>query len=318
MKVYIRASYDSSMPSWLKSDAGKEALSYLNQSYAMSQATFSKEETPDSVPIYLLDDTYKEETRWGETYKTPAGQYVYVPKVMGGYGRHISVGDRFRALATAAKARLQEHIIDTVYMTAPTRQSAREGRDYVDPRYEIDWRGDKPKYMGQTPDFSTAYNKETGKWETTSTQHKDADWSQPYSRRGKRDKSGYEIPSPEDLYSKLYQRFPERLKGRLDEVKRTLDEYYDKVNSCKTKLFDSIDVRKGTIPYSGDKAMQNLRWAISYYKDMVAGLENCTKEDGSIDPVKLAEYTKGDGYRSLKGCASSIDSYLSSFDKYLK
>lgn len=320
MKRYIRASYDSSMPSWLKSEAGKEALSYLNQSYAMSQAKFSKVEEPDSVPIYLLDDTYKEETRWGETYKTPAGQYVYVPKLMGGYGRHIPVGDRYRALATAAKARIQEHIIDTVYMTAPTRQSAREDRGYVDPRYAQSWGDSHPKYMGQTPEFPTAYNKETGKWETTSTRHADADWYQPSSGwdAKKRDKSGYEIPNPADLYSKLYKRFPERLKSRLDEVKGTLDKYYDKISSCKSRLFDSIDVRKGKIPYSGDKAMGNLRWAISYYKDMVDGLENCTKEDGSVDPVKLAEFTKGNGYRSLKNLAKSINEYLNSFEKYLK
>jgi hypothetical protein len=302
------------MPSWLKSEAGKEALSYLNQSYAMSQAKFSKVEEPDSVPIYLLDDTYKEETRWGESYKTPAGQYVYVPKVMGGYGRHIPAGDRYRALATASKARIQEHIIDTVYMTAPLRKDIREGRGYVDPRYEKRWSDSKPEYMGQVPDFPEAYNNETHKWERTSNRHADAEWSKP----GNRDKSGYTIPNPETLYSRLYKRFPDRLKGRLDEVKKTLDDYYDKINSCKSRLFDSIDVRKGKIPYSGDKAMGNLRWAISYYKDMLEGLEACTKEDGSIDPVKLAEFTKGNGYRTLKGCASSINEYLASFEKYLK
>ena len=82
MKRYIKAAYDPSMPDWLKfkSDGNKYALEFLNNKYAMSQAKFYKEPQPDSIPIHLLYEIYKEEHRYRDPhYKTKMNEYVYVP-----------------------------------------------------------------------------------------------------------------------------------------------------------------------------------------------------------------------------------------------
>lgn len=321
MKRYIRASYDSSMPSWLKGEAGKQALASLNNTYAMSRATFSKYEQPGSIPIYLLDDTYKEESRWGETYKTPAGQYVYVPNVSGGYGRFIPVGRTFRALGTAAKARIQEHIIDTVYMTAPLRKEVRPAEDrYQDPRYEkeYDWDSHRYKqvYQGQYPEYRTEWSEEAKDWVDTNE-------VESWEIQGNgRDKSGYEIPDPTELYKRLYNRFPERLKGRVQEARNILDEYYDKVDEAKSLIFSQYDIRKGKgISLYGEtykNVLYFLNEAVKDYGWLYEGFEKCMKDDGSIDTQKLASFLKSGDTFAVPRLTREIDNYVGKINKQLR
>lgn len=309
MKRYIRASYDSSMPSWLKDKAGLAALDRLKYQYAMSEAQFFDTPQENSIPIHLLEDVYREVKGRGETYKTYVGQYVYVPDVGNGYDMFLESGNGYRRLSTIARSKLNDHIIDTVYMVAPLRNEIRKTRDYVDPRY--DYNG---KYMGQYKSEGYIYNPETGKRERAPELDR---WNMPYTYgNDKRDKSGYSIPNPEDLYRKLYARFPDRLKSRVNEAKAILDEYYDKVNAAKEKVLSKYDIRKGRAPYLGygdvsKSELYQLHQAIDYYGDMYREFENCMTDDGSIDPQKLASYMKGDSYDSIPKCTKYIDSYLS-------
>lgn len=310
MYRYIKASYDSSMPNWLKSKAGTDALNHLNYQYAMSEAQFFDTPQENSIPIHLLDNVYEEVKRWGDTYKNPIGQYVYVPDLgFGGYSKFLESGNGYRRLSTIAKSKLNDHIIDTVYMVAPLRKDIRETRDYVDPRYD-----NNGKYMGQYKSEGRKYNRETGEWEHDPESD---EWVMPFTYgNDKRDKSGYSIPNPEELYRKLYERFPDRLKSRVNEAKAILDEYYDKINDAKEKILSKYDIRKGRSPYLGygdtsKSDLYPLHQAIEYYGSMYKGFENCMTDEGSIDPQKLATYMKGGSYDGIPYCTKYIDSYLS-------
>lgn len=317
MKRYIRASYDPSMPSWLKNEAGKDALEKLTSYVAISEAKFYPTPQEGSIPIYLLDDTYKESRSWGETYKTPAGQYVYVPDIPYSYwSRFLSTGERFRSLDTVAKSRLQQHIIDTVYMVAPLRSSIRNERgEYVDPRSNIEYHNGNRrfKYAGQYPEYE-GYRNEDGQWvkPTAPTSYSD-------KGRNGRDKSGYEIPRPEDLYRRLYARFPDRLKGRINEAKAVLDEYYDKLEEAKNTYFSKYDIRKGKSPkYYGnayEAPVYKLQDAIEYYGMMYEAFDGCIEDDGSVNPAKLAEFMKGTSWDGMQNCIEYIDKDLESFYK---
>ena len=311
MKRYIRASYDSSMPSWLKDNAGLVALDSLKYRYAMSKAQFFDTPQENSIPLHLLEDVYKETRGWGGrgTYKKPVGQYVYVPDISNGYDMFLKSGNGYRRLSTIAKSKLNDHIIDTVYMVAPLRREIRETRDYVDPRYDNNW-----EYMGQYKHEAYKYDRELG--ESVRDPEND-EWIMPFTySNDKRDKSGYSIPKPEDLYRRLYARFPDRLKSRVNEAKAILDEYYDKINAAKEKLLSQYDIRKGKAPYLGygevsKTQLYPLHQAIEYYGRMYKEFENCMTDDGSIDPQKLATYMKGDSYSGIPSCTKYIDSYLS-------
>ena len=309
MKRYVRASYDSSMPDWLKTEAGRIALKNLTQKYAISDAKFSKTPTEGSIPIYLLDEVYKDEKKWGEIYKVSAGQYVYVPEFSWYDSRYLDTGKSFRSIAKASKARLEEHIIDTVYMTATLRSDIQKDRGYMDPRYERSFHDGEIEYAGQTAEYDSHYNPETKNWE----KDKDPYYSVPTGR----DKSGYQIPNPEDLYIRLYERFPDRLKGRLNEAKAILDEYYDKLDKAKTDLFSKYDIRKGKAPsYYGDhykSPSYKLQDAIEQYGWMYQDFDACINNDGSVNPTKLAEFMKSSGYGSLSSRTKNIDKDLKDF-----
>jgi len=311
MKRYIRASYDSSIPSWLKGEAGVAALSYLKQQYAMSEAQFFDTPQENSIPIHLLDDVYTESGgyRGVGTYKKPVGQYVYVPSLGNGYNMFLESGNGYRRLSTIAKSKLNDHIVDTVYMVAPLRNEIRKTRDYMDPRYD-----NRGNYMGQYKREGRKYNRETSEWENDPESDT---WEMPYTYSSdKRDKSGYIIPNPEELYRRLYARFPDRLKSRVNEAKAILDEYYDKVNAAKEKILSQYDIRKGRSPYLGygdvsKSELYLLQQAIDYYGTMYKAFENCMTDEGSIDPRKLATFMKGDSYDGIPRCTKYIDSYLS-------
>jgi hypothetical protein len=300
------------MPNWLKSKAGTDALNALKYQYAMSEAQFFDTPQENSIPIHLLDDVYEEVTRWGDTYKSYIGQYAYAPGIgYNGYSKFLKSGNGYRRLTTIAKSKLNEHIVDTVYMVAPLRKDIKETRNYMDPRRDA-----RGNYMGQYKHEGRKYNQETGEWEhdpeSDAWEMPSVDWA-----GNKRDKSGYRIPDPEELYSRLYARFPDRLKSRVEEAKAILDEYYDKVNDAKTQVLSKYDIRKGRSPYLGygddvyKTPLYKLSEAIKCYGTMYSGFESCMLDDGSIDPQKLARYMKSNDYNSIPYNIKYIDKYLS-------
>ena len=206
MKKYIKASFDPSMPRWLRNrtEYTKDALNYLRYNYAMSQAKFYTEPQPDSIPIHLLYEVCaKKSNRWDSGYHyEDIPEAIYIPGAWASDSIYIDYGSTCRSVSNSSAKRLKDHIADTVYMVAPKLNDARQGRDYVNPRYAQEQSTGEWVYQGQTPEYEQKWHENKG-WVNSD---KILDWSSHYGR----DKSGYEIPNPKELYERLYKRFPDR------------------------------------------------------------------------------------------------------------
>lgn len=316
MKRYIKAAYDPSMPDWLKfkSDGNKYALEFLNNKYAMSQAKFYKEPQPDSIPIHLLYEIYKEEHRYRDPhYKTKMNEYVYVPDGHRNSEIFIENNGKFRSLATSAKSKIAPHIVDTVYMVAPERRDFHSERTYVDPRYEGSWYGGKWRYQGQYPEHAEGYV--DGRWTELPE-------IEGWYTRNHRDKSGYAIPNPEELYARLYERFPDRNNAKIEKAKKILDEYYDKLDTIKNRIFSMYDIRKGNGISIGQSYYNNVLYrfneAIGDYGRMYRRFESCIDESGNVDAQRLAHFLNGDGYDDMPYLIRGIDAEISKINSQLR
>lgn len=209
MKRYIKASYDSSMPEWLK---GQQILDDLKQHYALAEAKFYNKPQDNSIVIYLLKSAYINTVKrnWYTGYKTTEHtamvDYAWSPESTQDIS--ILVGDRYIRIDSeinmnklSVKEAFKHNIKRKTYMVAPLRSDIRS-EHYEDPRD-----------MG-----ADAY---------------------PL-----RDKSGYVIPDPQELYERLYAKFPDKSNDKLEDVGVTLEDYYNVLNECKDKVFN-IDIRKG-------------------------------------------------------------------------
>ena len=307
MKKYIKAAYDTSIPSWLKDVAhyNHEARQYLRAVYSMASAKFYNEPQPNSVEIMLLYDVYEARYR-GEKEKYAIKEWVYVPeRPYTGEDVFIKSGNTFRRVNVSARAKLMPHVADIVYMVAPKRDESRKDRTYVDPRYQFEsgrtsW---KWEYKGQKPSYA---------WDTKGKENKNVvdHWFIPSSGWSvKRDKSGYVLPTPETLYEKLYKRFPEVTQNRIDSVKEVLERYYNLVDEAKNRIFSIYDIRKGKyVPNGSQSPINDLNQAIYYYRRMYEGFNACISDDGKVDTHRLSAYTKGsDG---LNYWTNGIDNYL--------
>ena len=317
MKRYIKAAYDLSMPKWLRvpTKYNKSALESLRWNYAMAQAKFYKEPQPDSLPIYLLYEVYEKHHGYRGDYFEDIPEYVYIPEYSYSADNvYFDYGRTYRSVNTASKARLGEHIADTVYMVAPKRQDARADRGYIDPRYDRQYDTRHWVYEGQTPEYENAWNEETRRWEKT---NRVSEWN----KSSNRDKSGYVIPRPEELYAKLYERFPNSVQTKLNKAKSILDEYYDKIDAAKSLIFSQYDIKKGKAISMYGKAYESpfyyLHDAIYHYGEIYKDFEECIKEDGSVDSNLLANFMNGTGYDGLDSRLRGIDSSIEKINKQL-
>lgn len=209
MKRYIKASYDSSMPEWLK---GQQILDDLKQHYALAEAKFYNKPQDNSIVIYLLKSAYINTVKknWYTGYKitehTAVIDYAWCSESTQDIS--ILVGDRYMRINSelnmnkpAVKEAFKRAIKSKTYMVALLRTDVRS-EHYKDPRD-----------MG-----ANAYPP--------------------------RDKSGYVIPDPRELYERLYAKFPDKSSDKLGDIGVTLEDYYNILNECKDKVFN-IDIRKG-------------------------------------------------------------------------
>lgn len=304
---YVRASLDPSIPGWLR---GQSVIKELGEQYAMSEAKFYKEEQPDSIPIYLLDTVYPRNSKWQwgkswpEVTYTKQKNYAYCPQV-GDEGMTIGIGDKHYSLdsiKSRGKVRdaFDRQVKDIVYMVAPLRSSIRSDEDrYVDPRYE-GFRDGGWHYAGQQK--LPTYNKKTRKWDG------EPEWRMPVSYNQRRDKSGYAIPDPADLYERAYAKFPDKLKAKIDKIRPILDDYYDRLIACKDKIMD-VDIKKGRgfdpINPISSVNMHHFNEAVSSYGYLYSALEGCMDAEGNVDPAELSKFVNNLNYDLAK-----IDEHL--------
>ena len=328
MKMYIKAAFDPSMPEWLriKNDNNEIARNYLTGNYSMSEAKFYDTPQPDSIMIQMLYEVYKSESNWRGEYKSSGQSVVFVPQCAYNYDNYwIRTGDKYRRLSTSAKSKIAEHVVDTIYMVAPKIQDKRNARTYVDPRYKSVWDDSRKsttwQYKGQIPQYNSRYNPDTRKYEPESEPYAWTTQSDGYWGGSGRDKSGYIIPDPTELYEKLYKRFPDRANRKLDNARTILEEYYGKLVDARQAVFDAFDIRSGkTVDHYGnayDNVFYYLNSAINDYGYMCKGLEKCISEDGVADSVALSNYLNGSDSSGIQHYRNNIDTNLTKLYKRL-
>jgi len=241
MKRYIRASFDPSMPDWLKSSLSGNMGSLLKKKYGVAldkaKILYEKPDSSNVMPIYLLQTDYRD--------------VVYIPGVNDDEKRDFN--GRYRKLGSLAKSKLKELAGNrVVYIDLNDPNNKVTPREkYEDPRYTYNY--GKPEYAGQYK--TRRYNSDLGDYEDTG-------WSDSGKRgnreRRYRDKSGYVIPEPEDLLARYYEKFPNRITEKVDNV-------YLELRRVRDMIFSDDIISK---PKTRDES-SSIRNAMSYFTDAV-------------------------------------------------
>ena len=215
MKRYIHASFDTSMPEWVRrSLTGKfsNLRSKLIKKYgiALDRAQFLDQPTANSLPVYHLASDY--------------GTHVYIPGVND--DETAIFNKRNRKFGSLAKSSLPNLAVETVYIDLDDPNNRAEKRErYQDPRYTYRY-SDRGDYAGQYKRAPYIGNGEYGPEE----------WSKsgmiPSNERRARDKSGYKVPSPEQKIADYYTKFPQRMTDKVDSV-------YNRILEVKQELMDA-------------------------------------------------------------------------------
>lgn len=199
-------------------------------------------------------------------------------------------------------------IIDNAIHIGFIKKNKKPKKDrYQDPRYD-----NKGNYAGQT------YYDYTRRYGYNPEEMPPGEW---FSKHG-RDKSGYVIPDPAKLISKLY-------KFNVDNTAEVLDNYYKKISRIRDKIF-KIDFRnmqdKGINGWNDD------------YSELLSSLANVTNSyvrlekavnkaltristKASDNDLNLDEYAKARGYTTTDELFQDIldweGKYQVDLDKYL-
>ena len=253
MKRYIRASFDTSMPTWLKdkftsSRYPNYAESFVNKyGVALADAKFTTSPTGRSLAIYnLLSDR--------------GGRKIYIPGIND--DEKMDINGRYRTLGSIAKSKLPELATDIVYVDLDANRVSKDAK-YRDPRYIYDGNDKKGRYGGQK------YSDYDDKWKTQTARNE----------RHSRDKSGYEVPSPESQLQRYYTLFPEKLTNKVDALYQRILEVKDKVLApevINTPYDSSANNDIGN-------AIYRLRDAIDEYRNILADLKKYEDSKGSVE-----------------------------------
>lgn len=220
MKRYIKASITSSAPDWLKRQLGGRFFGSIKDKLltryhiAIDRANFTHEPTSTAaIPIYLLETDY--------------GKEVYCPGANDDDTAYIN--GRNRKLGSIAKSKLPEMAIDVVYVDPTDSANVFDPRQkYRDPRYSYRYNAKSGYYAGQYQ-----HAKYLGRDENGNEMYEDPKWSPagmiPSNESRARDKSGYIVPSPEQMLSNYYSKFPERVTDKLDNVYERMVKVRDKL-----------------------------------------------------------------------------------------
>ena len=289
MKRYIRASFSTSMPDWLRKEITTNKFrrwsdlknKLIDKGVALDKAEFVEGLPPtysaNSLTFYLLN--------------TDHGQKVYVPGVND--DDQESINGRYRKLGSIAKSKLYDMSSDVAYVDLDKEgNKAVKKERYRDPRYGYrDSRSKRGEYGGQYKTQEYLGNDEYGPeyWTNTGRSFR--------NERGTRDKSGYAVPSPEQKIAEYYERFPEKVTNKIDSV-------YDEITAVKQELFD-LDLTSPAKRYGNDNysnAFREFSRAIEKYRKMIA--EVAEKTDGWNE---YSYYTFRDLARDIKSIKESLD-----------
>lgn len=278
----IKASFDPSMPSWLKNAITKKYYlitgDKVSRIFDLSNAEFLDTPTKNSIPIYYIDGA------------------VYIPGVNDGY--NVQVNGRFRQLGKIAKSKLPELADDVVFVDLDQAPPVKKER-YEDPRYEYSKYRHRveSEYAGQQRSSKYFNSEYSDKWTTFTG----------------RDKSGYKIPDPRTMLYNYYSQ-----PGNVGKISNRLADTYDILKDIKTRIFD-IDISDpanlGRSAYSTaygnmmsrfGSAVEDYSRAYAEVKELISDLENGDEESTS-------EYTLKNILNDIRGArsrAKDIERYL--------
>lgn len=281
MKKYIKASFDNEIPDWLRKDKG--ALLNLNR-IGINLKSMDVASSPSGrgkdYPIYLIG--------------TPYRPFVWIPGIYNDNEQVMNPNSKYyEAVKYVPKKYLD--IRDVVYLSKTDyRKEPDLSRGYKDPRYVYD-RNSKRRgqYAGQYRREGWKPNSPFGKWSTGGMRN--------------RDKSGYEIPDPQEKLKNFYvtsgDQGAKRLAARLEQV-------YNKLVDLKARIFD-IDFKDFGVDYNGEPdysstAYQNI---LSIFGDTCRNyriaLKNVERAQ-KISDTYHKEYYIEDALDYIKACERKI------------
>lgn len=279
MKRYIHASFDTSMPEWVRrSLTGKfsNLRSKLIKKYgiALDRAQFLDQPTANSLPVYHLATDY--------------GTHVYIPGVND--DETATFNKRNRKLGSLAKSSLPNLAVETVYIDLDDPNNMVEKRErYQDPRYTYRY-SDRGDYAGQYKHAPYIGNGEYGPEE----------WSKagkvPSNERRARDKSGYKVPSPEERISDYYTKFPQKVTDKVDAV-------YDSIMEVKQELLNSdfnkpVDDRYNDAATNIASAYRTFSSVVSRYRNLLSLLDDnrMLRGRGMLGDYSIREFSQTISY----------------------
>ena len=278
MKMYVKASFSDTTPSWLKSRltdgknfyvVNKLKNELLKRGISLDKVRYLPNrhyaESNNVLPIYLI--------------QTDIGPSLYIPGVNDDEATYIN--NRMRKLGSISKAKLPDMIVDEVYVDLDNPNNVHEKREsYRDPRYKYDRNAKHGKYAGQAYDdwYAEKYN---NGWRTPSN----------------RDKSGYEIPNPNDRIAQYYKKFPDRVTKRIDRL-------YSRMLDVRSELMDlDFNVPKNSGTRYVNEAYRAFGYATESYQELLSYLD----EGGRL---KDDRYFWDDNFHEFSRQVSRVNEYL--------
>ena len=213
---YIQATYSPSMPDWFKKRIGN--IRYrLESKYGYRPIKWDTiqfyDDDPNGTytPVYLLDLGYD-------------GQ-IYIPGVNDDASCRINGKGTHLGTLYNKPRKFKEFVVDTKYIDLNAPESRSDRERYYDPRYDRD-SFNRMRYQGQQK-YKSYYSDTYG-------------WRQGYDR----DKSGYRIPSPSEVFTRYYKKFPRAVLTKIDGVYQRILNLKDEISELK--VHDDYVERIGT------------------------------------------------------------------------
>lgn len=296
MKRYVRASFSETMPNWLRKEITTNKFrrwsdlknKLIDKGVALDKAEFVEGLPPtyavNNLTFYLLNTDY--------------GQKIYVPGVND--DDQESINGRYRKLGSIAKSKLYDMSSDVVYVDLGNEKNKAVKRErYRDPRYGyVDRNSKRAEYGGQYKNRDYLGHDEYGPEYWT-------DKGRTFRNESRsRDKSGYQVPSPEQRIAEYYEKFPEKVTDKVDSV-------YEEIKAVKQELFD-LDLSVPQERYSSDNysdAFYQFSRAVEKYRRMLS--EIAQKKDG--DWSQHSYYS----FRELARDIKVIQEYLDEVEKLM-
>jgi len=289
MKRYIRSSFDTSIPDWLKQALTKKYSSLRDNlikkyNIALDQARFLYQPTENSLPVYRLVSDF--------------GPVVYIPGVND--NDTSSFNRRTRKFGAISKATLQDYIANVVYIDLDDPSSRFEKKErYQDPRYSYGKYERRGSYAGQYKRAPYIGNGEYGleEWSTFGRTPSNEGWA--------RDKSGYKVPNPEQRIADYYSRFPERVTLKVDKL-------YDRMIEVRQELMEADfnkPVRRGESNYFSE-AYDSYGRALVAYRSILNSLDSNRR-------LKMFDYYRDYVTKEFSDGINSVKYYLNKVEELL-